>query len=298
MKTSDFSVPRTDLAAENRGKEDEFCEYTLCGLKVTDITVGKSGSNARTPGRYVTVSCPLMRFLDYGDADAISEAVSRIIRDMCRDITKKEIGYGFGALVAGIGNRFITSDAIGPKTADKITVTAHLAGRYNVAKSLGCAKVSAIHPGVKGQTGIETVDVIKGAAQAVKPDVVLVVDALAARSVERLAATVQITDSGISPGSGIGKGRNAVNRKNTGYPVISVGVPTVVDSATLVFDALNKAGIEKISDEFCESLYNGAFYVSPGDGDVITDEVSTVLAAAIDKAFYTEGIQTAGEEYT
>ena len=115
---------------------------------------------------------------------------------------------------------------------------------------------------------------------------VVAIDALAARSCDRLAATVQLSDSGISPGSGIGNNRKAINKENVGVPVIALGVPTVVDSSTLVYDALRRAGIEEVRPELRQVLENGrGFFVSPKESDVITERVSVLLAEAVDRAF-------------
>ena len=127
---------------------------------------------------------------------------------------------------------------------------------------------------------------MRGAIGYVRPDVVLIIDALAARSCERLSSTVQISDAGISPGSGVGNHRAAITRETVGVPVIAVGVPTVVDSATLVYDALREAGIEEIREPLRKVLENGkSFFVSPKESDVITEQVSQVLADAIAMAF-------------
>ena len=150
----------------------------------------------------------------------------------------------------------------------------------------GCASLSAGAPGVLGQTGIETSELLRGAVQYVRPDVVIAVDALAARGCARLASTVQIADVGIEPGSGVGNHRTAVAHTTLGVPVISVGVPTVVNSATLVYDALQAAGIKNRDESLKKVLETGkSFFVSPKECDLICDRVSSLLADAIDIAF-------------
>lgn len=283
-------VPRTDLALENAGKSDELREYSICGIKISEQTVLESEQETRKPGRYVTLHCPVIKYLDPEESEGITEALSETLRDFCKRLTGKEVDSNTKVLVAGLGNRFITSDALGPRTADKIAVTGHMMGKNGFLSSLGCSSISAVHPGVMGQTGIEAVAMIKGAAEYVKPDVIIAVDALAARAVSRLAATVQITDTGIEPGSGIGNRRGAVNRETTGFPVISVGVPTIVDSATLVYDALTKAGFDDGWESLDRVLSDGKFFVSMRDSDVVTDEVSSLLANAINRAFFAEGL--------
>lgn len=187
--------------------------------------------------------------------------------------------------MAGLGNRFITPDSIGPRTADLVTVTNHARGEAHLFSLLGCARVSAFSPGVLGQTGFEAASLITEAAKAADADAILAVDALAARSTARLAATIQISDTGIRPGSGIGNCRTAITREKVGIPVIALGVPTVVDSATLVWDALEQAGIRDPSRELRQVLDNDrSFIVSPKESDVIADTVAELLSGAINRA--------------
>lgn len=280
-------IPRTDLALENAKRGDEIREYTLCGVGISEQNIRGGG---KRQGRYVTLRCPVIRYLDIDESDSITEALSTVLRDFCERLTDKKVDSRTKVLVAGLGNRFITSDALGPRTADKIAVTGHMMGENGVLRNVGCSSISAVHPGVMGQTGIEAAAMIKGAAEYVKPDVIIAVDALAARAVDRLAATVQITDTGIEPGSGIGNRRGAVNRETMGFPVISVGVPTIVDSATLVYDALEEAGLSDGWERLGEVLSHGRFFVSMRDSDIVTDEVSTLLANAINRAFFAEGL--------
>jgi spore protease len=148
--------------------------------------------------------------------------------------------------------------------------------------------VSALSPGVLGQTGIETAELIKGAVDTVSPDLVVAIDALAAKSVNRLATTIQICDTGITPGSGIGNTKQAINKDTLGVPVIAVGVPTMVSSATLVYDALEKAQVNDISDELIQVLDNGiSFFVTLNETDAVINLLSRILSESIDKAFST-----------
>ena len=146
------------------------------------------------------------------------------------------------ALVVGLGNREVTPDALGPRVVDNLFITRHILnefGKYAFQRE-DVGKVSGIVPGVMAQTGMECVEILKGVVKETKPDFLITVDALAARSIRRLGRTIQLTDTGITPGSGIGNHRNAINRKSVGVPVISLGVPTVVDAATIVSDAMTE----------------------------------------------------------
>jgi GPR endopeptidase len=176
------------------------------------------------------------------------------IFDLFKKIENPSASAPITHLVVGLGNSEITPDAIGPFSVRKLNVTRHLRGiDEKLYDTIGRCEISALFPGVLGQTGIETVELIRGAAENAHPDVVLVIDALAARSCDRLAATVQLSDSGINPGSGIGNHRKAICRETVGVPVIALGVPTVVNSATLVYDALHKAGIDGVFAGHCHA---------------------------------------------
>ena len=146
--------------------------------------------------------------------------------------------------------------------------------------------MSALAPGVLGQTGMEVAEVVAGAVRQAQTDVIVAIDALAARECDRLAATVQISNAGISPGSGIGNDRTALTRESLGVPVIALGIPTVVDSSTLVYDALRRAGVKQVSGRLAEILENGRrFYVSPKEADLITDRTSRLVARSLNRAF-------------
>lgn len=295
---SRISYPRTDLACESIGAKEtdadgtSTSEYSICGIEISELRVNSGAgerATGRKTGRYITLHCRSIDTLEPDEEEAVTEALSQLIKNLCEYLCKKPVDRNTKVLIAGLGNRFITADAIGPRTADKTAVTAHMS-ECDFFQSLDCSAVSAVHPGVMGQTGIEAAALIKGAAEYAKPDVVIAVDALCARSAKRLAATIQLSDTGIEPGSGIGNRRCAVNRETVGCPVIALGVPTIVDSATLVFDSLEAAGVDISSglDEVINS--QRSFFVSPRNSDVICDSISDILSSAINRAFSAEGL--------
>lgn len=290
------SYSRTDLAMESCsdtagrlcGVEQSESRRAGCVIHRLSVTSEEAAAALGKPiGTYVTVECGPIHRIDRERVGTVARILSGELRSMTRTLTGRFPSPEFGVLVAGLGNAALTADAIGPETVGKLTVTRHLREHESgFFRELGCSALSAFSPGVLGQTGIETLELLRGAVRSVKPDLVLVVDALAARSCSRLASTVQISDSGIVPGSGVGNHRTAITAGTLGVPVIAVGVPTVVDSSTLVWDALKEAQIETVSDSLREVLENGrSFFVSPKESDLISAEVSSLLARAISDAY-------------
>ena len=273
---------RSDLACESTAvKTHKSCNRAEKGFSVSEVVI--TGDDHYPSGHYVTITIGKI-WLEAEERfnsciNVIADELSSFIRRHAPHVPRDELSI----MVAGLGNRFITADNLGPLTADKLTVTNHMIGNGGIFDTLGCKRLCAIQPGVLGQTGIEAAEIIKGAVNAAKPHIVIAIDALAARSTDRLASTVQISDAGICPGSGIGNRRLAVNSDTTGCPVIAIGIPTVVDSSTLVWDALEKAGISEIESSLEAVLENGrSFFVSPKESDIISDELSTLLARVID----------------
>ena len=285
---------RTDLACEKMADAafsaedlEKICSReSVEGFEVIRLCVKEAHHSTllgKPIGTYVTVECGDIVYLGEDERERLVLLLAREIRNMCPRVPDRE----FSVLVVGLGNEEITADAIGPKAARRLTATRHLR-HFDGAlyDAVGRCEISVLFTGVLGQTGMETVELVRGAAENVCPHLILAVDALAARSSERLASTVQLCDSGIEPGSGVGNERKGITPKTLGVPVIALGVPTVVDSSTLVWETLRRAGIDKVSEELREILENGRnFFVTPKECDRITDEVSSLLADAIDHAF-------------
>ncbi len=247
---------RTDLALESQERLQKnkkevrgvrFFEKTEeNGVVVSTVLIETENASAamgRPKGTYVTIEAPEMIEEDEGYHRDISMELARILREMLpvktveKDLKK---GLEVSVLIVGLGNRDVTPDALGPRVVDNLFITRHIInefGKYAFADE-DVSRVSGIVPGVMAQTGMECVEILRGVVKETKPDFVITVDALAARSVKRLGRTIQLTDTGITPGSGIGNHRNALNKKSVGVPVISLGVPTVVDAATIVSDAM------------------------------------------------------------
>ncbi|MBQ6892923.1 MAG: GPR endopeptidase [Clostridia bacterium] len=284
---------QTDLACEAEASHEkgkggtDYSERTVNGFKIAKLIVKNSLGEETTKkrkGAYVTVFSEMICNIDGDKFDALTTVISNEISALMQEALGREPKC---VLVAGLGNREITADNIGPKTVDRLTVTRHLEAHNKKLFDAFCkVPLCAVAPGVLGQTGIETAEMIGGICDRSSPDVVIAIDALAARSTARLGTTVQISDSGIFPGSGIGNRRSEISRSTLGIPVIAIGVPTVVNSATLVYDALSRAGFEEIDDGLENVLKEGeSFFVSPRQSDQISDKVSALLAGAINELF-------------
>lgn len=285
---------RTDLAlearesVENAGtqmrgvrvEEYEFPDEEIHVTKVYVETKNAAGMLGKPMGTYITVEADALAEPDEGYHREISECLAKELSELLGDEEEKSI------LAVGLGNREVTADALGPHVLDNLFVTRHMVKNYGrAAVGDGMAHmISCIEPGVMAKTGMETSEIISGVVGETKPDLVLVIDALAARSTRRLNRTIQITDTGIQPGSGVGNHRNALTRETLGVPVIAVGVPTVVDAATIVEDALEKwQGNGIVFQRNLPAELNN-MYMTGKDVDEIIKRVSFTLSEGINLA--------------
>lgn len=253
------------------------------GFSISRINVKKDTENYRR-GRYVTVYSSRIHKLSTAEQRELSLLIAGELKRMLSFYSEKNKKVG-EFLVAGIGNREIASDSLGPLTAEKIYVTRHIKQMDGeIFKKMKRHSVSAINSGVMGETGINTAEIIKGVVEKISPDAVIAVDALASKSTESLGAVVQISDSGISPGAGIGNRFSRVDAESIGVPVVAIGVPTVVSASTLVGDVLLRQGIN-ITDSIYRELESGRnFFVAPKECDVICKIAAHVLADGINDA--------------
>lgn len=284
---SETAYARTDLACEAGRPEAARKEETVYLAEGCEgVTVLRC---RETDGRaYVTLSCGRVTLLGERLLGAFGELLGRELKRMAEEMLGHPLSGETRVLVAGLGNPDMTADAIGPGTVRRLTATRHLKVHDEAMyRALGCCELAAMAPGVLGQTGIESGELVRGAVTHVAPHLLVAVDALAAKSCDRLASTVQLSDGGISPGAGVGNFRLAMDQTTMGCPVLGVGVPTVVDSATLVYDALERADMaEPLPEALRLVLENGRnFIVSPKDSDCITEITCRLLAKAIDHAF-------------
>ncbi len=232
---------RTDLAVEAIGqvkekdrKKVESKIEEIDGITVTDVVIRDDGGKGigKKDGRYITVE-----FEDITDHDNRKKVESIVVEQLKKLISDIHMEQNQSCVVIGLGNSSSTPDALGPMVASRVLVTNHLF-EYGEVED-GFRPVATFTPGVMGQTGIETMDLIRGLVGEIHPDFMIVVDALASQSVNRVNRTIQMTDTGIHPGSGVGNHRKEISKETLGIPVIAIGVPTVVDAVTIVSDTIH-----------------------------------------------------------
>ncbi|MDY5985444.1 GPR endopeptidase [Sporofaciens sp. SGI.106] len=309
---------RTDLALEQKERfeadnveipgvilEEEYDEEKELRITTVKIETEKGAKTMGKPvGTYITMEAPGMAVPDEEYHSEISEEIKRFLGMLIQEDRDE-----YSVLVVGLGNRQVTPDALGPYVVDNLNINRHIVkeyGKYAMGEEQ-IHLVSAIVPGVMGQTGMETLEIVKGIVQETHPDCIIAVDALAARSSRRLNRTIQIADTGINPGSGVGNHRNAITSETVGVPVIAIGVPTVVDAATIVNDAMenliaalessetlrgvgvvmqgyNAAEKYELVKELISPHLNGMF-VTPKDIDETVKRLSYTISEAINQLF-------------
>jgi len=309
---TDLAVEAKELASEREQSEEvdgvEISVEDLCGgkVKVTWVEVyNEAGSKAmgKPVGNYITIESEAMKENDIETHESIMKILAKRLEKI-RKLKKSSV-----VLVVGLGNWNVTPDALGPKVVSKILVTRHLSG--NLPKELegNVRPVGAISAGVMGLTGIETAEIIKGVTDRIKPDLVIAIDALAARRTNRVNSTIQISDTGINPGAGVGNKRMELSEQALGVPVIAIGVPTVVDAATLVNDTMDRmltAMLEQAQpgSEFFNMLgsladeekyhliteilnpYTGNMFVTPKEVDSVIERLANIIANGINIALH------------
>lgn len=277
-KTNKISV-RTDLAMEAcellskeetyKGIETEMKRTD--GIEITTVRITNDNAAeavGKPKGTYISIEADKMKGADADFRQKVIEITADMLKTVLNSDREKNI------LVAGLGNRYITPDSLGPKVVAKILVTRHIRDTLSDKIDDSVASVAAIAPGVMGITGIETAEILKGIIERIKPDAVIAIDALAARRTSRINSVIQIADSGISPGSGVGNKRMLLNEESLGVPVIGIGVPTVVSAATLVNDSM-----ERILSAMAEASEEKLFYNTLNN---LGDERETLIAELLE----------------
>ena len=277
---------RTDLALESKERleaeknemrgvifEEHFDEKR--NVTITKVTIEtENGAKAigKPVGTYLTLEAPDMALPDEGSHREVSEVLAEQLRALMKENMES-------VLVVGLGNREVTPDALGPEVIGNLYITRHILREYGeyAFPDKKVAAISGIVPGVMAQTGMETLEIIKGIINETSPQLVIAIDALAARSVKRLGRTIQIADTGINPGSGVGNHRKGLNKETLGVPVVAIGVPLVVDAATIVYDACQDA----------DKIPNGivGMFVTPKNIDEMVKSLSYTISEALNMTF-------------
>lgn len=276
---------RTDLALESsecllrQNIDYKKNVVSIDDIKITEIEILNeltSKKIGKEIGKYITIE--LSNLTDnYKDIKSKVKHISEKIK-----IFLPKDGLIF---VVGLGNSNITPDALGPKTINLVLTTRHITGE--ISRSTGLNKlrqVAAIAPGVLGQTGIEVNEIVFSIAKKIKPSAIILIDALAAKETSRLAKTIQISNTGISPGSGVGNSRQPINKKLAGIPVISIGVPTVIDASTLAYNIFSNYNIKNSLIE--RNINNESLIVTPREIDLLIERASKLIAMSINCALH------------
>lgn len=281
--------------------EEEYDDISVSWVKIKD-KIGEENMG-KPMGNYVTIESESMKQNDVLTHERIIDIFSKNLIKLCN------LNENSTILVVGLGNWNVTPDALGPKVISKILVTRHIKDTLPEELYDGVRPVSAISPGVMGITGIETAEIVKGVVDRLKPDIVIAIDALATRKTSRINATIQMTDTGVAPGGGMGNKRKILNKETLGVPVIALGVPTVVDAGTLVNDTIDlmidslvsninggKNFYEMIKNLDKEEKYNlinnilnpytGNLFVTPKEVDAVVERLAKIISNGINIAMH------------
>ena len=250
---TDLADERTELYKKANNIENEIEgveaneEEINNNIKLTRVKIlDEKGEQAlgKRKGTYITIDMKNMKYMGNDEIQSASEVLSKELKNMI----KEHVGLEDEILVVGLGNIYVTPDALGPKVINEIDITRHLLKYVPQYLEKNTRPVSAISPGVLGTTGIETAEILKGIVENVKPKLMIVIDSLASRSMERISSTIQLADTGIVPGAGVDNARKELTKDTLGIPVIAIGIPTVVETAVVVNDCLD-VFIEKLQQE-------------------------------------------------
>lgn len=301
---TDMAVERNDMYKKQNGQIDgvEVQNEEKENIKITRVKItNEEGEKAlnKPKGNYITLDIKNIKTIDNGQIEKISDNLAEELRN----IIKEHISDTEDILIVGLGNLYVTPDALGPKVVPEIEITRHILEYMPKAMPEDTRPVSAISPGVLGTTGIETMEILKGIVENVKPKMLIVIDALATRSIERISSSIQIADTGIVPGAGVNNTRKEISQKTLGIPVIALGIPTVVDLASITNDCidlfienlqqkamsndyLNKLREQDNYEEIKEALvpkdYN--MIVTPKEIDKLIENMSKIVATGINMA--------------
>lgn len=304
---TDMAVERNEIYKKKNSLAEEIDGIENANKIIKDIEISKvkitneNGANAlgKPVGNYITLD---VKEIKNADEERIEE-IAEIMADELRTVIREHVSDTDDILVVGLGNRYVTPDALGPKVVPEIEVTRHILEYMPKIMPEDTRPVSAISPGVLGITGIETMEILNGIVQNIKPKMLIVIDALATRKLERISSSIQIADTGIVPGAGVNNARKEISINTLGIPVIAIGIPTVLDLATITNDCINifienlqqkamsnstlnelkeKDNYEEIKEALIPKDYN--MIVTPKEIDKLIDNMSEIVARGINKS--------------
>lgn len=284
---------RTDMALERRDlykkaqkietidgiecEEEKNDNIVITRVKITN----ENGEKAldKKIGNYITIDIKKIRNLDVDKEDKIIKTFSNEVKYLLDKHTKKDDEV----LIVGLGNLNATPDSLGARVVQNIEITRHIKLYLPNAIDKNIRAVSAITPGVLGTTGIETVEIVKGIVENVKPKLVIAIDSLCSKNIDRINKSIQISDTGIVPGGGVGNKREELSETTLGIPVIGIGIPTVLDAATIVLDTLDMCDIPIEEKYIIEKmkLNNFNFIVTPKEIDSLIDQMSNIISEGV-----------------
>lgn len=288
-----MKFPRTDLAMETFDASDELpgvsvSHWDAADVRMTEVIIKdphSAGQLGKPCGVYLTMECPLLREQDPDARIAISTLLGEELARMIPQDGQSPV------LVIGLGNRFITPDSLGPLTVDRTLVTRHMLSAGFAPEDM--RSVCAVSPGVLGVTGVETMEMVLGLVDKVRPRAVICIDSLAARDTSRIGCAVQLSDTGIQPGAGVGNHRSPLTKETLGVDVIAVGMPTVVYAATLARDAFAALSDRESDDETLAGIERellgqdvGDMIVTPREIDAIVKNAAGIIASGINRALH------------
>jgi len=283
-------------------REDK--EYHPQATVTTIYILNPEGARAlsKPPGTYITIEAPGLLTANPPVQEAVAQLLSQKLSLLLQNL---KIGPTDPVLVVGLGNWQATPDSLGPKVISEFTVTRHLLQYAPQTLPPGSRPVSALSPGVLGTTGIETAEIIRGVVDRTQPKIIIAIDALAAGDLRRIGTSIQITDTGISPGSGVGKQRIAINRETMGIPVIAVGIPTVVHAAVIIYETLARTAQDVKNNLWMQNPnwaqgliqdilkpFGGNLTVTPKEIDELIHNLAWVVGAALNQTLHATLLKT------
>lgn len=284
---TDMAVERRDLYKNANKIEDEIdgieCEEEkIDNINITRVKIkDEEGERAlnKKRGNYITIDVKKINNISMEDEQKIIDTVTKELKKIIDMHVQKEEEV----LVVGLGNLYSTPDSLGSKVVQNIEITRHIKIYLPNYIDKSTRSISAVTPGVLGTTGIETLEIVKGIVDNIKPKLIIAIDSLCSKNIDRINKSIQISDTGIVPGGGVGNAREELSKESLGVPVVALGIPTVLDAATIVINTLNLCDIEVSEEEIIDkmNLNNFNFIVTPKEIDSLIENMTNIVSESI-----------------